>query len=137
MAEKSPAGPINADRGEFALVLEGERFGLRPSYSALAEAEEATGMGLILLAREALAGSLTRDQLARIATIFMREWGRAAQNANAAGANADKVGRMIMDSPGGMAEAMTITGTLLSLAVTGGLTSEGEVKPAATNPTTA
>ena len=136
MAAKSPAGPINADRGEFALTLDGERFGLRPSYSALNEAEEATGMGLIVLAREALAGSLTRDQLARVACIFMREWGRLVDNTGAAGANADKVGRMIMDSHGGMAEAMTTIGTLLSLAVTGGLTPEGEVKPA-TIPTTA
>jgi len=127
---------VNEDRGELAIELDGERFGLRPSYEALAEIESELGVGLMALTREALGGTLTMAQMGQVVAILIRAWGRSQNNVNAGGAKTDKITRMIMDSPGGMSTAMTVIGTALTLAVTGGLSPEGEVKAATSEPAT-
>lgn len=127
MTKTKVAAPIVTDRGEFALELEGARYGLRPSYEALDAIEEETGQGLMELTQQALRGGLNRMQLAIIACACIRAWGRANGNSNAAGASVENIGRMMMTAPGGLADTMATVGALLSLAVTGGITTEGEV----------
>ena len=79
---------VNSERGEFSLVLDGERFGLRPTFEALSEIEAETGRGLIELAQAALAGKLITSELGMIACAFIRAWGKAHNNTSAISASA-------------------------------------------------
>ncbi len=120
------------DRGELMLVLQGETYGLRPSYDAIEKIEATLGRGLVDIAGDALAAKLKLGELAQVATECVREWGRSAEHKGAAGANAKRIGKLILDSEGGMLVVQKRISTMLSLAVTGGYDSEGNLKPAAT-----
>lgn len=127
----------NPERGEFALILEDERFVLRPSFEAIVAFEQETGKGLLDLTRSAIGGTATLSEIAIIATHCIRAWGRENDLTSAAGVNAQRVGRLIMESEQGLTGATVMIGTLLALAVNGGLTAAGEVKAASTtSPTT-
>lgn len=136
MAEKTKAAPANEERGEIAITLDGVRMGLRPSYEAIAAFEAGTGKGLLDLARASLGGSLTLAETAMVACECIRSWGRATENASAKGANADRIAELIMETDGGLATVMGTLGGLLSLAATGGVTAQGEVKATTTSQTT-
>lgn len=127
----------NPERGEFALELDGERFVLRPSFEAIVAFEQETGKGLMDLTRSAIGGTVTLSEMAIIATHCIRAWGRENDVTSAAGVNAQRVGKLIMESAQGLTGATVLIGTLLALAVNGGLTATGEVKAASTkSPTT-
>lgn len=131
VTKRSPTdSPINAERGEFTLSLDGQIFGLRPSYEAMEAIEAETGKGLIALARAALGGEMGLHDLSIVVCECVRAWGRQTGSTNAAGANPSNIGRLVMSSEGGMAGAMSVIGAMLSVAVTGGITPEGEVKAA-------
>lgn len=121
-------GEANVDRGEFALVLDGERYVLRPSYQAIVAFEGATGKGLLELAQAALAGQLTLGETAAVACECIRAWGRATDNVGAKGAGGERIAELILDSEGGLIAAMPAVGAVLAMAATGGLTAQGEVR---------
>ncbi len=119
------------DRGELMLDLGGEALGLRPSYDAIERIEATLGRGLVDVAGDALGAKLKLGELAQVATECVREWGRANDHKGAAGANTKRIGKLILDSEGGMLVVQKRLSTMLSLAVTGGYDSEGNLKPAA------
>jgi hypothetical protein len=126
----------NEERGEMTLLLAGTPMGLRPSYEAIVAFEAALDRGLVDIARDAVAGKLKLGEVAQVAAECIRAWGRDTDNKDAAGAGADRIARLILDSEGGLyAIGKTVSG-MLSLAVTGGYTSSGEIRPLTTTTTT-
>lgn len=130
------ARPPVSDRGEIALILDGQEMGLRPSYEAIDAIEQALGRGLIDVARDAIAGRLSLGATAQIACECIRAWGRENGDKGASGANATRIGRLILDSPDGYHGALKNLSAMLSLAVTGGYDSAGNLRPSATTKTT-
>lgn len=131
-AAAEPVRPASAERGEIALVLDGQSYVLRPSYEAIEAFETATGKGLLELARGAVEGSLRLGETAQVVTECVRAWGRAVGNTGARGANAVTIAGLIIESDGGLVHVSRILGGVLSLAVTGGYTAQGEVKAGTT-----
>jgi hypothetical protein len=121
----------NQERGEFALELDGASFTLRPSYEAILAFEADTGKGLMDLTRAALGGVMSLTELAIVATQCIRAWGKEHNDTGASGVNAVRIGGLIMESNGGISHAMTVIGSMLALATTGGINAKGEVKAAA------
>lgn len=126
-----PARPAVEERGELTLELGGASMSLRPSYEAIVGFEAATGKGLLQLAREALNGRLTLAETAQVACECVRAWGREAGDQNAAGSNAKKVAKLILEAEGGLHATLQTVSAMLSLAVTGGYDASGEAKPSA------
>lgn len=124
------------DRGEFSLLLAGTTMGLRPSYEAIDAVEKTLGRGVLAVTREALAGRLSMGETAQVACECIRAWGREANDTGAAGSNAVRIGQLIYDSPDGLHGAQQTIAAMLSLVVTGGYLSSGELKPATTMTTT-
>lgn len=116
----------NELRGEVDLELEGERFVLRPSYTAIVAAEKATGRGLVKLAEDAGEGALTLTECAAITALFIRAWGEATGNTTAAHVNEGRVGELIMDF--GLAQVQLRLQIALTLAATGGCRADGTLK---------
>jgi len=127
--------PAVSERGEIVLELGGQELTLRPSYEAIEAFEGLTDKGLLQLAGEALNRRLKLGETAQVVTECVRAWGREAENKNAAGATAVKVGRLIQDGPGLFAVLGQIAG-MLALASTGGYDSSGKLKAAAGTTTT-
>jgi len=120
------------DRGELSLELGGETLGLRPTYETIEAIETTLGRGLVDIAGDALGSRLKLGEVAQIACECIRSWGRANDNRGASGANPKRIGRLILDAEGGMLVAQKKIANMLSLAVTGGYDSEGNLKPAVT-----
>ncbi|WP_010218937.1 GTA-gp10 family protein [Sphingomonas sp. PAMC 26621] len=129
MSDLDTAAFANADRGELSLILDGATMVLRPTFEALTEIEQTLDRGLVDLARDALAAKLKLAETAQIVTACVRAWGKEAGDKGASGANATRIARLIVDSEGGLHNALRTVGALLSLAVTGGYTASGELKP--------
>ncbi|MEK9211718.1 GTA-gp10 family protein [Sphingomonas sp. 2378] len=119
----------SAERGETTLVLDGETLGLRPSFEAIEEIELTLDRGLVDIARDAIDLKLKLGAVAQIVCALVRAFGRATGNKGAAGANPKRIGRLILESDGGMLIAQKQLSGLLSVAVTGGYDSEGNPKP--------
>lgn len=128
--------PVVQERGEISLLLDGTEMGLRPSWEAIQAIEGTLGRGLVDLARDALNGKLSLAATAQIATECIRAWGREVENKGAAGANADRIAKLILDSSDGIYGTQKTVSAMLSLAVTGGYTSSGELKPSMMTKTT-
>ncbi len=128
--------PAVEDRGELTLSLAGAEMGLRPSYEAIDAIERALGRGLVDVARAALNGTLTLGETAQVAAEAIRAWGRDADSKDAAGASATRIGKLILDSDDGFHGNLKTLSAMLSLAVTGGYDSSGNLKPAAKTKTT-
>lgn len=132
----------NEIRGEVDLVLEGQRFVLRPSYTAIVAMEKKTGAPLMQLAQLAEAGALSQEAQAIVVTELVRAWGRelvdgeyasAAEKAiasSARGANADTIGELLY--PVGVMAVQPRLAIVLGLALTGGCLPSGETKAAET-----
>lgn len=132
----------NEIRGEVDLVLDGQSFVLRPSYTAIVAMEKKAGRSLIELAQLSEQGALTQEQQAIVVTELVRAWGRelaedeyatAAQKAMitaARSANADTIGELLY--PVGVMEVQPRLHLVLGMALTGGYTPEGKLKPAET-----
>lgn len=113
-----------------SIVLGGMEMVLRPTFEAIEAIELKTGKGLLQLARESLAASLTVSECAQISTECVRAWGREVDDENAAGANAKKIAALIIESDGGINAVMGKLAGVLSLASTGGYNAKGELKAA-------
>jgi hypothetical protein len=132
----------NDVRGEVDLVLEGQRFVLRPSYTAIVAMEKKAGAPLMQLAQLAEAGALTQEAQAIVVTELVRAWGRglvsdeyasAADKATASsarGANAETIGELLY--PVGVMAVQPRIAIVLGLALTDGCLPSGEVKTAGT-----
>ncbi|MDF0489209.1 hypothetical protein PX554_13795 [Sphingomonas sp. H39-1-10] len=128
----------NAVRGEVDLVLEGQRFVLRPSYTAIVAMEKKTGLPLIQLAQLAEQCCLSQDAQAIVVTELVRAWGRAliideyatgadkAIATSAKGANADTIAELLY--PVGVMAVQPRLAIVLGLALTGGCLPSGELK---------
>jgi len=123
--------PASAERGEATLFLDGQALGLRPSHAAIEEIELTMDRGLVDIAHAALGSKLKLGEVAQIACALIREFGRATDNKGAAATNPKRIARLILDSAGGILVAQKTLAGLLSMAVTGGYDSEGNLKPAA------
>ncbi|MFA7505296.1 MAG: GTA-gp10 family protein [Burkholderiaceae bacterium] len=132
----APATLAIEERGEIALVLEGDTYVLRPSYEAIESFETATGKGLVQLSREAIEGRLRLGETAQIAAECIRAWGRAKNRPSVAGVNAVRIAELIIESEAGVIGASRTLATMLAMAATGGYTAQGEAK-AGTMTTTA
>jgi hypothetical protein len=130
------AGFANEDRGELAVILDGTTMVLRPTFEALSEIEQTLDRGLVDLARDALGAKLKLADTAQIVTVCVRAWGKETENKGAAGANAQRIARLIVDSDGGLYTVLQTVAKMLSIAVTGGYNSSGELKPSTTMTTT-
>jgi len=130
------AGFANEDRGELAVILDGTTMVLRPTFEALSEIEQTLDRGLVDLARDALGAKLKLADTAQIVTVCVRAWGKETENKGAAGANAQRIARLIVDSEGGLYTVLQTVAKMLSIAVTGGYNSSGELKPSTTMTTT-
>ena len=129
-------------RGEVDIVLDGQRFVLRPSYAAIVAMEKKTGKSLLELAAMAEQGLLTQDAQAIVTTELVRAWGRslvldeyasAADKATATaakGANADSMGELLY-GVGVMSVQPRLT-IVLGMALSGGCLPSGEAKPTVT-----
>lgn len=116
----------NEIRGEVDLELEGERFVLRPSYTALIEMEKATGHGLMALAGMAADGELTLTQAAKIVTLMIRAWGKATQNSRVQAVSEERIGELLFEY--GLMRVNLRLFKVLGLAATGGCRSDGTPK---------
>lgn len=135
----------NAVRGEVDLVLEGQRFVLRPSYTAIVAMEKKTGLPLIQLAQLAEQGCLSQDAQGIVVTELVRAWGRAlivdeyataadkAIATSAKGANADTIAELLY--PVGVMAVQPRVAIVLGLALTGGCLPSGELKATGTTTT--
>ena len=136
MSDLVTAGFANEDRGELAVILDGTTMVLRPTFEALSEIEQTLDRGLVDLARDALGAKLKLADTAQIVTVCVRAWGKETENKGAAGANAQRIARLIVDSDGGLYTVLQTVAKMLSIAVTGGYNSLGELKPSTTMTTT-
>ncbi len=122
--------PAVEDRGEYSLMLVGRDYVMRPSYEAIVAIEAAAGRGLVDVARDAINAKLTLADTALVACECIRAFGRDEDDRDAKGATAPRIARLILDSDGGFHAAQQVVSGLLSLAVTGGFDSQGNLKPA-------
>lgn len=132
----------NELRGEVDVVLEGQRFVLRPSYTAIVAMEKKTGRSLFELATLAEQGLLTQETQALVVTELVRAWGRglvvdeyaSAEDKAAAtaakGANADSIGELLFGV--GVLAVQPRIAVVLGMALTGGCLPSGEAKPTGT-----
>jgi hypothetical protein len=116
----------NATRGEMTITLDQTEFVMRPSYDAIQKMEAQTGSSLLQLAQAAGDGSITTGDAAIVVAECIRAAGEANGDANAAGVNSARIGRLLMEV--GMLIVAKRIELLLFLAATGGYTASGEVK---------
>lgn len=129
-------------RGEVDIVLDGQRFVLRPSYTAIVAMEKKAGRPLLELATLAEQVLLPQEAQAIVVTELVRAWGRgmvldeyatAEEKATATaakGANADTMGELLY-GVGAMAVQPRVA-IVLGMALTGGCLPSGEAKPTET-----
>lgn len=129
-------------RGEVDLVLDGQRFVLRPSYTAVKAMERKSGKPLFELAQLAELGMLTQEVQAIVVTELVRAWGRGivldeyataedrASATAAKGANADSMGELLYGV--GAMSVQPRVAVVLGMALTGGCLPSGEAKPTET-----
>lgn len=132
----------NELRGEVDIVLDGQRFVLRPSYTAIVASEKKTGKPLLELAALAEQGMLPQEMQAIVVTELVRAWGREivldeyataedkACATAAKGANSESIGELLY-SVGAMAVQPRVA-IVLGAALTGGCLPSGELKPTET-----
>lgn len=135
----------NGLRGEVDLVLDGQRFVLLPSYTAIVAMEKKAGKPLLELAALAEQGLLPQEVQALVVTELVRAWGRGLMldeyaSANdkavataAKGANVESIGELLY-GVGAMAVQPRIA-IVLGMALTGGCLPSGEAKPTGTTTT--
>lgn len=132
----------NELRGEVDIVLDGQRFILRPSYTAIVAMEKKTGKALLELAALADQTMMSQDVQAIVTTELVRAWGRGivldeyasaeekSLATTARGVNAEAMGELLFTA-GTMAVQPRIA-IVLGMALTGGCLPSGEAKPTET-----
>ncbi|KQO51409.1 hypothetical protein [Sphingomonas sp. Leaf257] len=131
-------GDANAVRGEVDLVLDGQSFVLRPSYTAIVAMEKKTGLALLQLTQLAEQGVLTQEAQAIVVTELVRGWGReqvldeyssASERSRVTahkGVNVDTIAELLF--PVGVMAVQPRIAIVLGLAATGGCLPSGEAK---------
>lgn len=103
---------------------------LRPSYEAIKASTKASAKSLMLLAREAVTLSMGYEDAAIVVAEMMKAYGKAnpddPKKTSYVGANPEKLEKMIFEEGG--PKVIARLGVILTNALTGGFTSEGEVK---------
>ena len=117
----------NETRGELSITLEGVEYGLRPSWQAIDAIERQTGKSLHELGAAAETYRLSVGELATIVTECIRAWGRANEQSTIAAFQRDRIAEILIED--GVLAAQARVALVLLLAVTGGVTAQGEVKP--------
>lgn len=127
---KTKKKPVLDARGRMLAPLGGAEYVLRPSFEALEAIERQLGRSLHQLAFQGLQGGLSLTDLAVIVAECMRAHGRAEPDAGPSyrEAKAEKLARLIMEA--GQTHITARIAVLLTEAITGGFTAEGEAKPA-------
>lgn len=132
----------NELRGEVDIVLDGQRFVLRPSYTAIVAIERKAGKPLLEMAALAEQSLLTQEAQAIVVTELVRAWGRSlvvdeyssAEDRSIAtaakGVNAEAMGELLY-GVGAMAVQPRVA-IVLGAALTGGCLPSGELKPTET-----
>lgn len=120
----------NETRGELSLTLEGVEYGLRPSYEAQQAVEAELGKSIEELAMAADRGRMKLAEAATVAGEFIREWGRQIGDKGIAAFNNRRLAEVIVEE-GSMLVSRRL-GIALYMAVSGGVTASGEVKPVTT-----
>lgn len=122
------AAPKENDRGEVRLTLDGTAYVLRPSYQAIMDIEEATGLSLFELTSTADKQALTIRQMAIIAQAMIAAYGRETKNDTLTRFKVDRIAELMFEA-GAMAVQPFILVVLYS-ALTGGVDASGKRKPA-------
>ncbi|MEG3144216.1 hypothetical protein U1839_06075 [Sphingomonas sp. RT2P30] len=120
----------NETRGELSLTLEGVEYGLRPSHEAQEAIETALGKSCEMLALAADNGRMTLHENATVAGAFLRAWGVQVGDKTVAAFN-DKRLKAVIVEEGSMLVSRRL-GIALYMAISGGVTATGEVKPVTT-----
>tara|TARA_R110000787_G_scaffold208846_8_gene318909 strand:- start:3772 stop:4197 length:426 start_codon:yes stop_codon:yes gene_type:complete len=134
MTSKPDSAPANELRGEVDLYLEGERFVLRPSYTAIQNIERLTGKTMVQLAVAADENALSQDDCAAVVGEMIRAWGVAVDHPVAKMVNDRRIGELLFEH--GLMAVMPRITLVLTMAATGGCLASGEVKTAGTIPAT-
>ena len=104
----------NPHRGDVPITLKhhgtDREFVMRPTFGAIAEIEQATGRGLIALARSAMAGDVALSTMAVVVTAGLKAAGEPAKAAT--------VGEMVFEA--GALATLPAVGQFLTNALTGG-----------------
>lgn len=135
-------GDANAVRGEVDLVLGGQSFVLRPSFTAIVAMEKKTGFTLLQLVQLAEQGVLTQEAQAIVVTELVRAWGREqildeyaspSERSHVTAAKAASVESMAdLLYPVGVMKVQPRIAIVLGLAATGGCLPSGEAKATGT-----
>lgn len=121
----APPPFANPDRGEHLLELAGATYKLRPTYTAIVEMEEATGLSLVELTRKADRHGLKLPEAAAVATALIKA---GAEDPITKMASADIIGQQIYEQ--GLVSVVIRLTLCLADAVGGGRTVSGEAKAA-------
>jgi hypothetical protein len=129
----------NRERGEHELTLDGRKYLLRPSHTALKAIENGTGKATLALIRLGNAGELSLEQLGIVAAELIRA-GADESDALAQAIDAERLEEMIFendgpDGVGGLPYAQSKLTLCLLDAATGGRKASGEAKAAPAMPT--
>ncbi|SDC31000.1 hypothetical protein SAMN05444678_102266 [Sphingomonas sp. YR710] len=124
------SGTANPIRGEQRIRLDAD-YVMRPSHEALQAIEDQTGLSMFRLSMQATSGDMKGLNIAIIVTecikADLRHTGKADQ---ADRWDVNRVGKLLMDTEGGLFEVIKKLIPLLNDAITGKYTSKGEAKPA-------
>ena len=124
----------NEQRGEFAIVLAGRTYSMRPTYEAIQRFEGIDGLMLLEMAKAASAGRLSTGACAVIVAECVRAWGKAEEDLVARAFQAEAVGPLIISH--GIVDVQERLTPMLVLAATGGIDAEGKRKAAPKSPKT-
>ena len=120
----------NETRGEFALLLDGVEYVLRPTYEAIVAIEKACARSISELARAAFDRSLSIEHAALVAVHCIRAWGRETGDKGAQFAAPPRIGSLIVGA--GTHTVFPALATALTLAATGGVDPDtGKARPEA------
>lgn len=130
-AEPAPSpvdmtGQANDLRGEVDLYLEGERFALRPSHTAIHNIERLTGKTMVQLAVAADENALSLEHCAAVVGELIRAWGEATDHPVAKKVNDRRIGELLFEY--GLMAVMPRITLVLTMAATGGCLASGEAR---------
>lgn len=111
---------VNPLRGEVSISLEGVEYGMRPTFEAVTEIEEQTGLSTMQLSNDSGRGRLSLNLQAIVITACIKAWG-AEQNPPRTDTPhflAENVARLIHAE--GILKAQPRVDLLLTQALTGG-----------------
>jgi hypothetical protein len=116
-------------RGQITVPLGDADYLLRPSREALSAIEKKLGRSLLVIAGQAVNGSLSVEDMAIICVEMMKAQGKADPKSGPSysGAKVEKIADLIFEQGTPSITARLVV--LLMGAVTGGYTASGEVKP--------